>query len=185
MGTKRGTVAACATTLAIAAAVALAGCGSSSTTAASSGAATAAKSGESASTAAASTAASIAASSAAATKEASSKYVVTIDSAELGEDYKGNRCIIITYTYTFTNNDSEAKAFLSSTVTEVYQDGKQCQTAVVSSIDSSGGMTKLKSGASTQVKVAYDLSSTSEVEVNVYELSYKKPQLAQRKFSVA
>ena len=69
---------------------------------------------------------------------AQSNYAVTIDGATAGTDYKGNPCIIVTYT--FTNNSDDATSFALAYNAEVYQNGVQCETAICQSIDSSSYM---------------------------------------------
>lgn len=114
---------------------------------------------------------------------AESPYVVTIDGAETSTDYDGNPAIIVTYT--FTNNAEEATSFWVALSTEVYQDGVQLEQTYVEGMDSDAEMKNIKTGASIEVQVAYALDSTSEVEVEVYELfDFDHEMLASQTFSV-
>ena len=114
---------------------------------------------------------------------AESPYAVTIDGAETSTDYDGNPAIIVTYT--FTNNAEEATSFWVALSTEVYQDGVQLEQTYVEGMDSDAEMKNIKTGASIEVQVAYVLDSTSEVEVEVYELfDFDHTMLASQTFSV-
>jgi hypothetical protein len=125
-----------------------------------------------------------AAASAQAATTATTKYVVSVDSAAMGEDYQGNPCVIVSYT--FTNNDEDAQSFMVAVNPEVYQNGTQCETAVCSDIDSQAQLSKIKTGTTEQVQVAYTVSDTSDVEVEVYEFaSISKTPLAKQTFSLA
>jgi len=115
---------------------------------------------------------------------AQSNYAVTIDGATAGTDYKGNPCIIVTYT--FTNNSDDATSFALAYNAEVYQNGVQCETAICQSIDSSSYMSKLQKGASIQAQLAYSTTDTSAVEVDVYELfSLSKTPVATQTFPLS
>ena len=114
---------------------------------------------------------------------AESPYAVTIDGAETGTDWEGNPCVIVTYT--FTNNSEEATSFMVALSAEVYQDGVQLDRAICDDVDPDPEMNNVKTGASIQVQIAYELSSTSDVEVEVYELwDFDHTMLANQTFSV-
>ena len=113
-----------------------------------------------------------------------SDYAVTIDGAQLSSDYDGKPAVVVTYT--FTNNSDEATAFLTAIDAEVYQNGVQCDTAIMTDVDTSASMNKIKPGASTQVLMAYSLTDESDIEVEVYELfSIDSAPLVTQTFSLA
>ena len=98
------------------------------------------------------------------------KYDVSIDDATVGEDYKGNPALIVTYSW--TNNSDSAKSFASALYPKCYQDGVQLGTAMVmSGIDSEGYMASVKPGHGTTLQMAYELKdTTTPVEIEVGEL---------------
>ena len=98
------------------------------------------------------------------------KYDVSIDDATVGEDYKGNPALIVTYSW--TNNSDSAKSFASALYPKCYQDGVQLGTAMVmSGIDSDGYMASVKPGHGTTLQMAYELKDTATpVEIEVGEL---------------
>ena len=99
------------------------------------------------------------------------KYDVSIDDATVGEDYKGNPALIVTYSW--TNNSDSARSFASALYPKCYQDGVQLGTAMVmSGIDSNGYTASVKPGHGTTLQMAYELKDTSTpVEVEVGELA--------------
>lgn len=98
-----------------------------------------------------------------------SDYVVTIDGARLAEDYQGNPAVVVSFT--FTNNSDDSQAFMTSTMVDVYQNGVECEMAIGADYDSGSSMSKIRPGATTTVELAYQLKDTSEIEVEVKELS--------------
>lgn len=114
---------------------------------------------------------------------AESDYAVTIDSATLGTDYQGNPAVIVTYSW--TNDSDKATSFAVALHAKCFQDGVQCDTAIVTGTDSNY-MTEIKPGASTTVQLAYTVSGTSDVTVEVTELiSLSSEVLAEKTFSLA
>lgn len=118
-------------------------------------------------------------------KEASVK--VTIDGAQMATDYDGNPCVVVNYTFTNVSN-KDAQSFTSSTYTEVYQNGVQCDTAVTDAADDNSLLTNAQAGHSVQVQEAYSVKDTSDIEVKVYAVENmfdgKKP-LAEQKISLS
>lgn len=111
-----------------------------------------------------------------------SSYAVTIDSATLGTDYQGNPAVVVTYTW--TNNSDKATSFMVALHAQCFQDGVQCDNAIVSGIDSNY-TTDVKPGASTTVQEAYEVSGTSDVTIEVSELiSFSNEVLAEKTFSL-
>lgn len=114
---------------------------------------------------------------------AESEYVVTIDSATTGTDYQGNPAVMVTFTW--TNNSSKTASFGSVLYAKCFQDGIQCETAITSGGDTNYS-TDLKPGASTTVQEAFELSSNSDVTIEVTELfSFNNTILAEKTFSLA
>lgn len=111
-----------------------------------------------------------------------SSYAVTIDSATLGTDYQGNPAVVVTYTW--TNNSDKATSFMVALHAQCFQDGVQCDNAIVNGIDSNY-TTDVKPGASTTVQEAYEVSGTSDVTIEVSELiSFSTEVLAEKTFSL-
>lgn len=118
-------------------------------------------------------------------KEASVK--VTIDGAQMATDYEGNPCVVVNYTFTNVSN-KEAQSFTSSTYTEVYQNGVQCDTAVTDAADDNSLLTNAQAGHSVQVQEAYSVKDTSDIEVKVYAVENifdGKTPLAEQKISLS
>ena len=122
-------------------------------------------------------------------QEASSKesdYTVNIDGASVGEDYSGNPCIFVTYTFTNVSGEKPT-SFAVEYSADVYQNGVQCDTAFADTDGGGNYMTKIKAGSSTQVTLAYELQdTTSDVEVEVKELfSWDDEVIASQTFHIA
>lgn len=115
----------------------------------------------------------------------SSKVAVTIDGVQMGSDYQGSPCAIVSYTFTNVS-DEDAQSFMVSCREEVYQNGVQCESAISNDVDGSASMTKVKAGNSVQVQKAYKVQDSSDLEVNVYPLiSFDKKPLASQTFTLA
>lgn len=111
------------------------------------------------------------------------EYTVSIDSATLTEDYSGAAAVVVTYTW--TNNSDSTTSFATSLYAKCFQDGVQCDTAIVSGMDSNY-MTDVKPGVTNTVQQAYKVNGTSPVTVEVTELiSLNKDILAEREFTLA
>jgi ABC-type transport system substrate-binding protein len=94
-------------------------------------------------------------------------YYVEIGDARIVQDYSGNNAIAVTFN--FTNNSDDATSFDASIYPTLYQDGVQLDIAFVSDLDSKAD-NKIKPGTSITVEQAYELTSDSDVEVDVEEL---------------
>lgn len=118
-------------------------------------------------------------------EQAQSKYGITIDGAEVGEDYKGAPVIIVTYT--FTNNSDEDIAAYVAISDKAFQNGIELSSAhVVDGVDSEGWDADIKPGVSVTYQRAYELSDQSDVTVECSELiSFDDVILATSTFSVA
>ena len=113
---------------------------------------------------------------------ASSKYAVTIDSARVTEDYSGDPAVVIGFT--FTNNSDDKANFMFATNVDVFQNGVELDTAIVSGIESNS-MNDIKPGASIQTEQAFSLNDMSEIEVEVSELlSFSDDLLATKTFTL-
>lgn len=109
------------------------------------------------------------------------KYEVTIGTLTQITDYSGNPAAKITFN--FTNNSDETAAFIGSVRVEAYQDGQQLEIAVSSDVDWESTSKKIKTGTSLDVEQAYSLISSSDVEVEVYQL-IGKDKIAAQTFSL-
>lgn len=116
---------------------------------------------------------------------ASAKVAVTIDGMRQTTDYGGKPCIVVDFTFTNVSED-DPTSFMVATNVDVFQNGVELDSAIVSDIDSSASMNKVKAGSSIAVQKAYVLNDSSDVEVNVYPLvSFDKKPLAQQTFSLS
>lgn len=112
------------------------------------------------------------------------KYVVSIDDATATTDYAGNPAIVVTYTW--TNNSDKDASFTFALNAECFQNGVECETAVVQDINNGNSLSELKPGATATTQQAYKLADTSDVTVEVTELiSFSNEILAEKTFSVA
>lgn len=113
-----------------------------------------------------------------------SKYAVTIDDGVVGEDYKGNPALVVTFT--FTNNSDDATSFLAAISDKAYQNGVQLESAIRTDGDSQSSMKDIKPGATVTVEQAYVLDDQSEVTVECTEfISFNDTVLAEKTFTVA
>ncbi|MGI5958977.1 MAG: DUF5067 domain-containing protein [Massiliimalia sp.] len=97
-------------------------------------------------------------------------YTVSIKDAVQTTDYEGNPALIINFD--FTNNSTEAQAFIFVTNTTAFQDGVELEMAFMSSdnYDGDAQMKKIQPGITLPVQVAYSLTSQNPVTVEVTEL---------------
>ncbi len=114
-------------------------------------------------------------------------YEVKIDSCRLAEDYEGNAVVIVKYI--FTNNSDDSTAFWTAFDDNVYQNGVGLNEAYVladSANYSSDNQTKaIKTGASIEVEVAYELNdTTTDIEVEVEELISFNDDVVTKTFSI-
>lgn len=115
-----------------------------------------------------------------------SDYTVTIDGASIGTDYAGAPCIIVNYTFTNVSND-EPISFLWAVSDGVYQNGVECESAILSDATDKYS-NDIKKGVSIGVTRAYKLNdTTTDVEVTVLDKQFFGDDivLAERTFSIA
>ncbi|MFT3799449.1 DUF5067 domain-containing protein [Microbacterium sp.] len=112
-------------------------------------------------------------------------FTVTIDDASQTTDYEGKPVLVVNYT--FANNGAEDASFMFTVSAKAFQNGVELDTAIVTddTFDSSAGLKDIKPGASISVPMAYLLSDTSEVTVEVSELlNFDGTIVASKVFSV-
>lgn len=112
-------------------------------------------------------------------------YTVTIDGADMGTDYQGEKAVIVTYT--FTNNSDDARNFMTTMSAQAFQDGVELENAImVDGVDSQDLMKDIKPGKSITVKQAYVLADTkNDVTVEVSELwDFSNELIAEATFAV-
>lgn len=92
---------------------------------------------------------------------------VSILGATLGTDYSGAPCIILNLEWQHRNQ--EAQAFFSSLQAKVFQNGIQCNSAIVMDSSSSiNTMTEIKPNTPVQLFATYSLQdTTSPIEVEI------------------
>lgn len=115
-------------------------------------------------------------------------YKVEIVSCRLAKDYAGKDIVIVKYN--FTNNADEAASFMFAFDENVYQDGvglNECYIADDSANYDSGNQTKeIKTGASLEVEVAYELNdTTTDIEIEVEELFSFDDSVVTKTFSIS
>lgn len=117
-------------------------------------------------------------------EEVQSDFAVTIDGSTLTTDYEGNPAMIVDYT--FTNNSEEATSFFAACDVKAFQNGVQLEIAAVMDDLGNGYMAEIKPGATTQARLAYALTDSSDVSVEVSELfSFDDVMLAEATFPAA
>lgn len=98
-------------------------------------------------------------------------YEVSIISAELIEDSEGNPTVYVTYEW--TNNSEEAISFLLALSSWVYQNGVECEIAMLDEdiAEVNDVLTDIQPGTTITVAEAYILQDTENpVDVEVEEL---------------
>ncbi len=112
-------------------------------------------------------------------------YQVTIGETRTVDDYQGNPAILVSYT--FVNNSDEAVSPLVAVSAKAFQNGMQLEGAIgVDGAESSKSMSEIKPGASVTYALAYELTDTSDVTVEVEELfSFSDELLAEKTFSLS
>ncbi len=117
------------------------------------------------------------------------EYQIEIKSCRLAKSYDDKPVVIVKYS--FTNNSDEAAAFYLTFDDHVYQDGIGLNEAYVlddSANYSSDNQTKeIKTGATLEVEVAYELNdTTTAIEVEVEELSiFSDNVIVKKTFTIA
>ncbi len=111
-------------------------------------------------------------------------YEVEILSYRMSEDILTEEPVIVIL-FKFTNNSSSAASF-SSLEVDAYQDGVGLiENYFVSDVETSDQSKQLKSGASIEVEVAFDLNNTtSDVEVEVTEFFSFDDKTVTKTFSI-
>ena len=96
-------------------------------------------------------------------------YTVKVKKATLCKDYLGNDAVKVVYS--FTNNSKDAISFDVACTDEVYQDGIQLETTVLSNDETDLLDVKIKPGVTKDVTKAYKLSdSKTDLTVEVGQL---------------
>ena len=97
-------------------------------------------------------------------------FTVDIKDCQQVEDYKGDPTIIVTYG--FTNNSDKAESFMTALQAKVFQEGVECESAIVDSkyeYDSESFMKEIKPGVSFDVQYAYSITEGKQIDVEVSE----------------
>lgn len=114
-------------------------------------------------------------------------YAIEIGDYVLTKTYDGKDAIVINMKY--TNNSDDAMSYMSSLIATAYQDGVELSTAIImdnSVYDAEQQMKELKTGASIDVQVAYELSNTtSDVEFKVEEFISFSDAKVEKTFAIA
>lgn len=100
----------------------------------------------------------------------------------VAKDYDGNDALIVHYQ--FTNNSEETTNAAASIYVEVFQDGVQLDTAIMS--EDYGGDNEWKDirpGTTIDVYCAYELTSTSAVEIEITEYMSLSDEMVTAEFN--
>lgn len=113
-------------------------------------------------------------------------FHAAIKDCTFGEDYEGNRMIVIHYD--FTNNSADSATALWSLSTKAYQDGVELETAIAldDSVYNAGTAQKeIKPGVTLEdCQVAYTLTSSSPVEFEMAEFVSFSDEKLEKVFNV-
>ena len=113
-------------------------------------------------------------------------YYIKILDAETGlEDYEGTPVIVIRYEY--TNNSEENMMFDLAVNAQAFQDGVQLDLALVDeySEEYENSSKEIKTGTTITCEVYYELTSESDVEIEVSELISLSNKKLEKTFAVA
>lgn len=136
------------------------------------GSTTAASSSSSASQSTSSTSASSASGSMDTEGDLGNYHVKIVSATKSTADYQGKDTIIVTYEW--TNNSDSATSFAAALNAHVYQNGVGLDVAIYTDIpqgyDVNSELTSVQAGATQDVTIAYTLSDTSDVTVEVTDL---------------
>ena len=96
-------------------------------------------------------------------------FSATYVSYELSTDYEGNSCVIIYYD--FTNNSDDPQSALTTTYMQVFQNGVQCDNAIVfEGNDYLDNYSKnVTQGTKIRVGQAFSISDMSDIDVIMKE----------------
>lgn len=98
-------------------------------------------------------------------------YDVEIKSAITTTDYEGNPAIVVTYSW--TNNSDETTSCMASVIASAFQDGVELETAIImddSVFDANPYMKDVRPGTTIDIQQAFELTSSSNVEIEITEL---------------
>ena len=113
-------------------------------------------------------------------------YAIEIGDYFLTKTYEGKDAIVINMKY--TNNAEEAKNYMTTLTGSAFQDGVELSTAIImdGSYDAESQMKDIKTGASIDVQVAYELSNTtSDVEFEIEEFISFSDKKIEKVFELA
>ncbi len=116
------------------------------------------------------------------------EYELEIASSRLASSYDGKKVIIVKYI--FKNNSDEPSAFYLTFEDHAYQNGVGLNEAYIlddsANYEADNQTKEIKSGASIEVEVAYELNDeTTEVEIEVEELFSFDDTVIKKTFSIA
>ncbi len=116
------------------------------------------------------------------------EYSVEIKSCRLAKDFQGEDVVIVLYS--FTNNAKDPASFGWTFEDAVYQDGVGLNEAYVLADNANYSMDnqtkEIKSGATLEVEVAYELNdTTTDIEVEVKELISFSDDVIKKTFKIA
>lgn len=112
-------------------------------------------------------------------------YDVEIKGAVTTTDYEGNPAIVVTYSW--TNNSDETTSCMTSVIASAFQDGVELETAIImddSVFDASPYMKDVRPGTTIDIQQAFELTSSSNVEIEISELFSFDDNVVSETFSI-
>jgi len=116
-------------------------------------------------------------------------YFVSIKEFKVIEKYDGDPAVIITYEW--TNNSDDEASFSFSFDDKVYQNGIECEFAIIidnDAYDGSNSIKDIKPGSTLEVQEVYSLNdATTPIDIEVTELITfdKTPSTVKQTFKIA
>lgn len=107
-------------------------------------------------------------------------YTVTYTRHELGTDWDGNPCLF--YYYNFTNNGEEATSAMTTSYIQCFQNGIECETALVDyNAEMDNYLKEIQPGVTLEVCTAFALTDNSEVTLEASDwLSFSNDKDVQK-----
>jgi hypothetical protein len=115
-------------------------------------------------------------------------HKVSILSYTLAEDYEGNPAAVITYEW--TNNSDKTMNFMFAFQYQLFQNGIECQSAILTDTegyDADTQLTDIRPGATLTVQSAFALKDkTNPIEIEVSELTSldSNPPMVKKTFNI-
>ncbi|MCH5205913.1 MAG: DUF5067 domain-containing protein [Oscillospiraceae bacterium] len=109
---------------------------------------------------------------------------VEVADFKISSDFKGDKVLVINYD--FYNGENSAKAFIFLFNDKVFQNGIECDSAVIgcNDVDSQSQMNEIQPGVTYTVSIGYHISDMSDVEIQITDL-FGKTEFLNEKLSIS